>query len=303
MQVGSRSLGSVDEATEVARRMDAAATLDGQATEIHVGADLLAESIGRDDVGAPSQSFDGGPLGLECLRMRRRVGKLQVAAAHELSIHAFVRDQRLDQVAGLQGLEIQRRGGLLAKAPDQFGGTELVAWVDDAAVAGGGTEAHALCLDQCHRRSLAGQLAGSSDARVATADHDHIHRVRERPPAPVRKRRRLLLPKHSPLDPFKGRFVAALCHHERVALAGGGQRRVALALGAMRRASDLDRRTVRRQSSEGRVREAPVRGAANSCRVKAGWWGSPPSYRRDQRRRGSPVHLRRAPIPARSGHT
>ena len=100
------------------------------------------------------------------------------------------------------------------------------------------------------------------------------------PPAPVRKRRRLLLPKHSPLDPFKGRFVAALCHHERVALAGGGQRRVALALGAMRRASDLDRRTVRRQSSEGRVREAPVRGAANSCRVKAGWWGSPPSYRR-----------------------
>src|SRR5438045_3452825 len=89
-----------------------------------------------------------------------------------------------------------------------------------------------MTLARPHSRSLAGQLAGSSDARVDTADHDHIHRVRERPPAAVRKRRRLLLPKHSPLDPFKGRFVAALCHRERVALAGGVQRRVALALGA-----------------------------------------------------------------------
>ena len=72
--------------------------------------------------------------------------------------------------------------------------------MDDPAVAGRGSEAERVRLEQGHRAAGPGQLAGGIDARVASADHDDVGRVRQRATRSVGQGRHRRAPQRAALE-------------------------------------------------------------------------------------------------------
>ena len=148
MQVGAGTGGRGSEPGKVTAGMEQPADRHGQRAEVGIRADLLAQSVARDDGRLDPHRGQAVALLREARHVRLRERELEVTALAEITVDRLVGDEPFDGLVAVERLAVERAARLRAVPPDQLARTPLVAGMDDAAVAGRGAPAQRPCLEQ-----------------------------------------------------------------------------------------------------------------------------------------------------------
>ncbi len=171
------------------------------------------------------------------LRLRRVQRDRQVAALDEVRVDLLPREHARDLVDRVEHLALQREepGPIRARRP----GEEARG---PAAVAAGGAEAGALCLehDDAQRRLGSLEVVGSPQARVAGADDRHVG---------LERAGQLLAPTRRPSERAPPEAELARAHGPRLVARRGGRARAGAQADGASSSASLLRRKLRSESA------------------------------------------------------